>query len=78
VWVVGYDDVEMAAWPIFGLTTARQSLNEMASIAIRMLWDRIDGTAKHASACHERLWSDLIIRGSTNNAPLTEVSPCRE
>jgi LacI family transcriptional regulator len=78
VWVVGYDDVEMAAWPIFGLTTARQSLGEMASVAIRMLWDRVDGTAKHKFARQEFLRSDLIIRKSTDNAPLTEVSPCMQ
>lgn len=78
VWVVGYDDVEMAAWPIFGLTTARQSLGEMASVAIRMLWDRIDDAAKPKSARQELLRSDLIIRQSTDNAPLTEVSPCMQ
>jgi LacI family transcriptional regulator len=76
VWVVGYDDVEMAAWPIFGLTTARQSLKQMASTAIRMLWERIDDTAKHKPARQEHLWSDLIVRRSTDDAPLTEVAPC--
>jgi LacI family transcriptional regulator len=76
VWVAGYDNVEMAAWPIFSLTTARQSLSDMASAAIRMLRDRIDGSTKHEPAHQERLISDLIIRRSTDKAPLTEASAC--
>ena len=40
-WVIGYDDVEMAAWESFSLTTVRQPSREMARIGARMLVDRI-------------------------------------
>jgi LacI family transcriptional regulator len=41
LWVVGYDDVDMAAWPSFGLTTVRQPSREMAQEAVRMLLTRL-------------------------------------
>ncbi|MGX9901415.1 substrate-binding domain-containing protein [Arthrobacter sp. SA17] len=41
VWVIGYDDVEMASWDSFSLTTVRQASREMARVGARMLVDRI-------------------------------------
>ncbi|WP_219815395.1 LacI family DNA-binding transcriptional regulator [Arthrobacter sp. B0490] len=40
-WVIGYDDVEMAAWESFSLTTVRQPSREMAQAGVRMLLDRL-------------------------------------
>jgi LacI family transcriptional regulator len=40
-WVIGYDDVEMASWESFGLTTVRQPSREMARVGARMLLDRL-------------------------------------
>jgi LacI family transcriptional regulator len=40
-WVIGYDDVEMAAWPSFSLTTVRQPSREMARAGVRMMLDRL-------------------------------------
>lgn len=39
--VVGFDDIEMASWEIFELTTVRQPLAEMARTAVDMLAQRI-------------------------------------
>jgi LacI family transcriptional regulator len=41
--IVGYDDVEMAGWEVFSLTTVRQPLRQMARRAARMLVERIEG-----------------------------------
>lgn len=61
-WVIGYDDVDMAAWESFSLTTVRQPSREMARIGARMLVDRIitpgQATRQVIFPC------ELIIRAS--------------
>lgn len=42
--VIGFDDIAMAGWELFSLTTIRQPLAQMAKAAARMLIDRIDAT----------------------------------
>ena len=41
--VVGYDDVPMAAWPAYGLTTIRQPVNRMVEATVAALLDQIEG-----------------------------------
>ncbi|MFV2172716.1 LacI family DNA-binding transcriptional regulator [Actinomadura sp. LOL_016] len=43
--VIGFDDIPMAGWASFELTTVRYDLGEMAATAVRMLIDRITGKA---------------------------------
>lgn len=63
LWIVGYDDIEMASWHGFDLTTVRQPLSLMAEKAIGLLLDRIRGSSE---ACqHICLPNDLVIRGSS-------------
>lgn len=63
LWIVGYDDIEMASWHAFDLTTIRQPLVRMTETAISLLIERIRG--------HEGDWqniclpNELVIRGST-------------
>ena len=61
--VVGYDDVAMAAWPAYDLTTVRQPADEMVDATIDILVDRIE----HADAPPKKVEIDgpLIVRGST-------------
>lgn len=40
-WVLGYDDVDMASWGSFNLTTVRQPIREMATAGVTMLLERI-------------------------------------
>ena len=40
-WVIGYDDVEIASWPSFDLTTIRQPSREMAAEGARLLINRL-------------------------------------
>lgn len=41
--ITGWDDLPMAAWEIVKLTTVRQSMNEMARAAARLLVERLEG-----------------------------------
>lgn len=62
-WVVGYDDVEMAAWDSFNLTTIRQPSRDMAAAGVAMLLERI----KEPTLAPRRMSypSVLLVRGST-------------
>lgn len=42
--VVGYDDVPMASWPAYDLTTIRQPLNRMVQATVEAILGMIDGT----------------------------------
>jgi LacI family transcriptional regulator len=66
VWVVGFDDVSMAAWPAFDLTTVHQPSKEMAAAGVRLLLNRI----ADPEANPQRLTfpCSLVVRGSTGNA----------
>ena len=60
--LVGYDDVPLAAWPSYDLTTLRQPSNRMADATVETLLARI--ADPNTSARQERLPGDLILRGS--------------
>jgi len=65
VWVIGYDDVRMASWDLFDLTTLTQPVGPMADAAITMLTNRIaDRTLPFE---HQRFVPELRARGT---APL--------
>jgi DNA-binding LacI/PurR family transcriptional regulator len=61
--VVGFDDVPLAAWPAYDLTTFRQRVNRMVAETVTTLIDHIDGGATEP----RRVAVDgiLIERGST-------------
>jgi LacI family transcriptional regulator len=63
LWIVGYDDIEMASWHAYDLTTIRQPLLQMTEMAVGLLIDRIRGQgAEWNTVC---LPNQLVIRGST-------------
>ena len=43
--ITGWDDLPMAAWEVCRLTTVRQSMDEMARTAARLVVERIEGRA---------------------------------
>ncbi len=60
--VVGYDDVPLAAWPAYDLTTVRQPVRRMVDATVSTLLARIE---EGDLAPHKiRIESPLIIRGS--------------
>jgi DNA-binding LacI/PurR family transcriptional regulator len=63
--VIGYDDVEMASWPSYDLTTLRQDAKRMVAATVDLLLARI--TDRHAPAQHIVLPSPLVVRGTTRS-----------
>lgn len=63
VWIVGYDDVEIASWGAYDLTTVRQPMEQMVAHAIDLLLARIVDRDRPIE--HKCLANELVIRGST-------------
>lgn len=63
--VIGYDDVSVAAWPAYALTTIRQPLQEMTRVAVDMLLARI---AQPAVPARVVLPGHLVIRESARQS----------
>jgi LacI family transcriptional regulator len=66
--ITGWDDLPMASWEICRLTTVRQSMNEMARTAARLVVDRVEG---RASADPRRVLFDpeLVLRATLGPPP---------
>ncbi|MEM9585427.1 MAG: LacI family DNA-binding transcriptional regulator [Pseudomonadota bacterium] len=60
--IVGYDDVAMAAWPSFELTTVRQPANRMVEAVVEQLIAQIEG--KERTAQQIEIDGPLILRRS--------------
>ena len=74
--VVGFDDVEMAAWTDPPLTTVRQPTDAMGRWAVeRLVRLATDSTAPEPESVH--LEPTLIVRGSTARAPSQEAARAR-
>lgn len=63
--VAGFDDVPIAAWPAYDLTTYRQPINAMIDETVTSLMDRIEGDTTDPRRI--RLDGRLVVRGSTRN-----------
>ena len=66
VWVIGYNDISMASWGAYDLTTQRQPLSDMASKAVEFVLERVAQPRLPPRIC--RFPSHLVVRGSTANA----------
>jgi DNA-binding LacI/PurR family transcriptional regulator len=60
--VVGYDDVPMAAWPSYDLTTLRQPANQMVRHTVDLLLGMIDDPATPPNQV--QIDGPLVVRGS--------------
>jgi DNA-binding LacI/PurR family transcriptional regulator len=65
--VVGFDDIQGAAFHYPSLTTVRQPLREMGEIAMRTLLERIEGQENYPQEI--AVQPELVVRESTGNAP---------
>lgn len=63
--IVGFDDIDMAAWPAFQLTTVSNPLASMAKRAASVLVDLIENRGELS---HEVFPTDLVLR-KTHAAP---------
>lgn len=68
LWIVGYDDIEIASWGAYDLTTVRQPMALMVMHAIELLLARIN--SREGPTTHHCLPNALVIRGSTARQPL--------
>ena len=59
--VVGYDDVPLASWAAYDLTTIRQPVEAMVDATVEALVRRIEGETEPRKV---RLPGPLVIRGS--------------
>ena len=60
--VVGYDDVPMAAWPSYGLTTVRQPVRQMVEATVGQMLRLIEAPETPTEAM--RIAGRLMVRGS--------------
>jgi len=60
--IVGYDDVPLAAWGAYDLTTLRQPLNRMVEATVDTLLGKIDAVARPPQKIE--IEGPLILRGS--------------
>lgn len=67
-WVIGFDDIPMAAWPAFDLTTVRQPFPEMIQTGVEILLKRIDDPSIASQLIEFEC--ELIVRASTDNVPI--------
>jgi LacI family transcriptional regulator len=65
--ILGFDDIEMASWEVFSLTTIRQPLARMAKVAVRMLVERLE--ADGAQEPREVAFPTQLIRRETVGVP---------
>jgi LacI family transcriptional regulator len=72
VWVVGFDDIPMAGWDSFDLTTIRQPIHDMARAAVDLLLERIED--RSLPPRFVGFPNGLVVRGSTSHAPLPDPS----
>jgi LacI family transcriptional regulator len=63
--VVGFDDIQSAAYQNPGLTTVRQPLRQMGVVAAETLLARISNPAKNSHPKRVTLKPELVIRGTT-------------
>lgn len=63
--VIGFDDVPIAAWPAYDLTSYRQPVNQMVAETVATLTERI--TNPETKPRRIRLEGRLVVRGSSLN-----------
>ena len=62
--IIGYDDVPLASWPAYDLTTVRQPVNRMVEATIDTLLSAIDGQETYYAQTIE-IEGPLVQRGSS-------------
>ena len=66
--ILGFDDIPMAAWEVFALSTVRQPFADMARAAARMLAERIEHP-EQAGPGREKIFATGLVKRSTVDRP---------
>lgn len=67
LWVVGFNDIALASWPAFDLTTVHLPRQDIATRAVERLLARIDDPDRDVEI--DRFPARLVVRGSTARTP---------
>jgi LacI family transcriptional regulator len=67
--LVGFDDLPMAGWEVFRLSTVHQPMEEMARAAVRLLIERIEGERDPASVRQVVFEPRLVMRNTLGPPP---------
>jgi LacI family transcriptional regulator len=67
--LVGFDDLPMAGWAMFGLTTVHQPMEDMARAAVRLLIERIEGKVESDEVRRLVFEPRLMLRRSLGPPP---------
>ena len=67
LWVIGYDDIELASWGASDMTTVRQPMEQMIAHAINLLLARIANPDMPLT--RKCFPNELVIRRSTSRQP---------
>ena len=74
--VVGFDDVQLAAWPSFDLTTVRQPSGQMVDATVAALIDKIEGG--DGAPRQVQIDARLIVRGSARRPDVQPLAQEKE
>jgi LacI family transcriptional regulator len=66
--ILGFDDIPMAAWEVFQLSTLRQPIGDMARAAARMLAERIESPVDIGPG-REQIFTTSLVRRATLDRP---------
>jgi LacI family transcriptional regulator len=66
--ILGFDDIPMASWEVFQLTTLRQPMGDMARAAARMLAERIEHPTDIGPG-REQVFATSLVRRATVDRP---------
>lgn len=67
--ILGFDDIPMAGWGVHGLTTIRQPFDEMARAAVRLLLERLNGTAPNGAGPRSEIFPVSLMKRETAGPP---------
>jgi LacI family transcriptional regulator len=67
--ILGFDDIPMAAWEVFQLSTLRQPIGDMARAAVRMLAERIEHPADVGPGREQVFATSLVRRATVDRRP---------
>ena len=62
--IVGFDDIEMASWPSYDLSTVCQSVDLLVKETIEVLFELIE--ARKEDPIYRLVKTELILRGTTS------------
>nr|WP_277814319.1 substrate-binding domain-containing protein [Bacillus sp. LL01] len=63
--IVGFDDITMASWPSYSLTTWKQPIDDMVDTTVQLLLEEIN--EKTNKVITRSLPGELIVRGSVKD-----------